>query len=77
MKKLQNLSSIADERGQRRGRARVDILRFELGETRGIPQAGASAGGNENSHEIGVPYVGDHWLVSYTSLTRERTRPSL
>lgn len=35
-----------------------------------------SAGCYENSNEICVSYVGDHWLVPHTSLTHSLNRPS-
>lgn len=38
--------------------------------------AQTSAGCYENSNEICVSYVGDHWLVPHTSLTHSLNRPS-
>lgn len=76
MSKLQNCwSSIADERGHNRGRA-VFFVREEEKERERPACAQTSAGCYENSNEICVSYVGDHWLVPHTSLTHSLSRPS-
>ena len=68
MNKLQNRSSIADKRGYID--AVLERLFSDLSEQeREICDARTSAGGYENSNEIGVSNVGDRWLVSHTSLT--------
>lgn len=70
-------SSIADERGHKQRPCARRSFSFERKRERERSAcAQTSAGCYENSNEICVSYVGDHWLVPHTSLTHSLSRPS-